>query len=108
MFALVASVSPLRRNYAHIRDLSSASQNNSVLMTAFALMFHCTVSACLLQEYSIFTSFGVQDKSTMLMGAVGAGASIETMQLLLDSGAKAGINEITRVGLLCSHLAVGL
>jgi hypothetical protein len=83
------------------------SQSNSVLMTAFALLCHHTVSACLLQEYSIFTSFVVQRGGrTVLMVAAGAGASIETMQLLLDSGGAASINNKDKVAPLCSHLAV--
>jgi predicted ATP-dependent Lon-type protease len=93
MFAIVTSVGPLRRNYAHIRDLSSASQSNSVLMTSFFLLCQYTLSACLRQVYSIFTSFVAQDGKTMLMIASVDGVSKETIQLLLDSGAKASIND---------------
>jgi hypothetical protein len=71
-------------------------------MNAFALLCHYTVSACLLQVYSIFTSFVVQAGWTVLMFAAGAGASIETIQLLLDSGASASINDTPRP--VCFHL----
>jgi hypothetical protein len=43
---------------------------------------------------------------TVLMVAAEEGASIETMQLLLDSGAAASINDKGKVALLCSHFAV--
>jgi hypothetical protein len=95
MFVLPTSVGPLRRNYAHIRDLSSASQSNSVLMTSFFLLCHYTVSACLLQVYSIFTSFVVQHGMPALMYA--AMSSTEIMQLLFKRGAAATINNKDKV-----------
>jgi hypothetical protein len=50
------------------------------------------VSVCLIRGYRVFTFFVVQDEMTLLMFAAENGASMETIQLLLDSGAKASIN----------------
>jgi hypothetical protein len=44
----------------------------------------------------------------MIAALAEGGASIETMQLLLDSGAAPSINTKDVVALLSSHLAVGL
>jgi ankyrin repeat protein len=48
----------------------------------------------------------VQGGRTVLMIAAGKGASTETMQLLLDSGAAPTINAKTMVTHLCFHLSV--
>jgi hypothetical protein len=53
-----------------------------------------------------FTPFVVQSGETVVMFAARQGASMETMQLLLDSGAKASINTKDGVENLRSHLAV--
>jgi hypothetical protein len=44
-----------------------------------------------------FTPFVAQTGRTVLMVAAQGGASMETMQLLLDSGAKASINDYDEV-----------
>jgi hypothetical protein len=51
------------------------------------------------KEFLTFTPFFVQEGRTVLMHAAGkkGGASIEIMQLLLDSGAAASINDHARV-----------
>jgi hypothetical protein len=83
------------------------SQSKSVLMTAFPVLCYYAVSVCLLRVYSIFTPFVVQDERTVLMITAIYGASIETMHLLLDSGAAPSINnKDKKVALLCSHPAV--
>jgi hypothetical protein len=71
-------------------------------MTAFPLL--CP-PVCYNNNYSI-TPFFAQDRGTVLMIAAEKGASMETMQLLMDSGAKASINYRDLVALLCSHFAV--
>jgi hypothetical protein len=68
-----------------------------MLMTAFVLLCHYTGSACLLRVYSIFTSFVVQDGMTVLMIAANKGACMESMELLLDSGAAPTINNKDKV-----------
>jgi ankyrin repeat protein len=62
------------------------------------------VSACLQGGYLVFTFFVVQDEKTVLMIAAQDGASIETMQLLLDSGAVISINAQDKVVLLCFNI----
>jgi aspartate 1-decarboxylase len=64
------------------------------------------VSDCLLQVYSIFTSFVVQLSRTVLMIAAGVGASMEIMEILLKGGAAPSVNANDMVAILCYNLAM--
>jgi hypothetical protein len=61
-----------------------------------------------MQQYARIpaTPFVVQFGWTVLMTAAGAGVTKGTMQLLLDSGAAASINDKNVVAPMCSHLAM--
>jgi ankyrin repeat protein len=56
------------------------------------------------ESYITFTNFVVQMRNTVLMFAVTKDVRVETMQLLLDSGAATSINAKDHVTHLCFNL----